>query len=65
MKPVIDGLIIDRMDQNQEIVNQHSNEAALQSVAFKAIVKQIYEQIRQSSSAPPPPTPQSFQGEPC
>jgi type I restriction enzyme R subunit len=54
MKPKVEELMIDRMDQNQEIVNRYLNDAAFQSVAFKAIVKQIYEQIRRTSSAPPP-----------
>jgi hypothetical protein len=42
------------MDQNQEIVNRYLNDPAFQSAAFKAIVKQIYQQIRKNSSAPPP-----------
>jgi type I restriction enzyme R subunit len=54
MKPKIEGLMIDRMDQNQEIVNRYLNDAAFQSAAFKAIVKQIYNEIRQSSTRPPP-----------
>jgi type I restriction enzyme R subunit len=54
MKPKVEGLMIDRMDQNQEIVNRYLNDPAFQSAAFKAIVKQIYEQIRRSGSAPLP-----------
>ena len=54
MKPKVEGLMIDRMDQNQEIVNRYLNDPAFQSAAFKAIVKQIYSEIRRGSSRPPP-----------
>jgi type I restriction enzyme, R subunit len=54
MKPKVEGLMMDRMDQNQDIVNRYLNDAAFQSAAFKAIVKQIYSEIRRSSSRPPP-----------
>jgi type I restriction enzyme R subunit len=56
MKPKVEGLMIDRMDQNQEIVNRYLNDPAFQSAAFKAIVKQIYNEIRRGSTAPPPPS---------
>ena len=56
MKPKVEGLMIDRMDQNQEIVNRYLNDPAFQSAAFKAIVKQIYNEIRRGSSRPPPPS---------
>lgn len=46
MKPKVEGLMIDRMDQNQEIVNRYLNDPAFQAVAFKALVKRIYEEIR-------------------
>jgi type I restriction enzyme R subunit len=55
MKAKVEGLMIDRMDQNQEIVNRYLNDPAFQSAAFKAIVKQIYNEIRKGSSPPPPP----------
>jgi type I restriction enzyme, R subunit len=54
MRPKVEGLMIDRMDQNQEIVNRYLNDPAFQSAAFKAIVKQIYNEIRRESSRPPP-----------
>jgi type I restriction enzyme, R subunit len=53
MKPKVEGLMIDRMDQNQEIVNRYLNDSAFQTAAFKAIVKQIYNEIRRSSTTPP------------
>lgn len=54
MKPKFEGLMIDRMDQNQEIVNRYLNDPAFQGAAFKAIAKQLYDQIRRGSSRPPP-----------
>ncbi len=54
MKPKVEGLMIDRMDQNQEIVNRYLNDPTFQAAAFKAIVKQIYNEIRRPSSNPPP-----------
>src|SRR5579863_7779088 len=39
-------LMIDRNEQNHEIVNRCLNDPAFQSAAFKAIVKQIYSEIR-------------------
>jgi type I restriction enzyme R subunit len=55
MKPKVEGLMIDRMDQNQEIVNRYLNDPAFQSAAFKAIVKRVYDEIRKPGSQPPPP----------
>jgi type I restriction enzyme R subunit len=55
MKPKVEGLMIDRMEENQEIVNRYLNDLTFQGVAFKAIVKQIYNEIRRGSSHPPPP----------
>jgi hypothetical protein len=48
--------MIDRMDQNQEIVNPYLNDPAVQGVALKAIVKRVYDEIRGSSSSLPPPS---------
>lgn len=56
MTPNVEGLMFDRMEQNQEIVNRYLNDPAFQGGAFKAIVKQIYDQIRRGSSRPPPPS---------
>jgi hypothetical protein len=49
MKPKIEGLMIDRMDQNQEIVNRYLNDAAFQSAAFQALVHRIYVEIRETA----------------
>jgi len=48
--------MIARMGQNWEIVNRYLNDPAFQTAAFKAIVKQIYDDIRRSSTRPPPPS---------
>jgi type I restriction enzyme R subunit len=56
MKPKVEGLMIDRMDQNQEIVNRYLNDPAFQTAAFKEIAKRVYDQIRRSSTRPPPPS---------
>jgi len=49
MKQKFDGLMLDRMDQNQEIVNRYLNDPAFQSAAFKALVKRIYDEIRRGT----------------
>jgi len=49
MKQKVEGLMIDRMDQNQEIVNRYLNDPAFQSAAFKALVKRIYDEIRRGT----------------
>jgi hypothetical protein len=41
-------MMIDRMDQNAEIVLKYLNEDQFQEVAFKGIVKRIYDEIRES-----------------
>jgi type I restriction enzyme R subunit len=56
MKPKVEGLMIDRMDQNQEIVNRYLNDPAFQTAAFKAIVKQIYNELRRNRTVPPAPS---------
>jgi hypothetical protein len=37
-------------------LDRYLNDPAFQSAAFKAIVKQIYNEIRRGSTAPPPPS---------
>jgi type I restriction enzyme, R subunit len=55
MKPKVEGLMIDRMDQNQDIVNRYLNDPEFQTAAFKALARRIYDDIRRGSSRPPPP----------
>ena len=40
--------------ERETIVNRYLNDPAFQSAAFKAIVKQIYNEIRRGSTRPPP-----------
>ena len=39
MKPKLETLMIDRMDQNQDVVNRYLNEAEFQDVFFKEFVR--------------------------
>lgn len=46
MRKTIEGKMIDRMDQNSQIVEKYLNEKEFQEVAFKGLVKRIFEEIR-------------------
>ncbi|MFO0760172.1 MAG: DEAD/DEAH box helicase family protein [Byssovorax sp.] len=46
MKGKVEGLMVDRMDQNQEIVTRYLNDMQFQDMAFRLLVKRIYEEIR-------------------
>jgi hypothetical protein len=48
MKGKVEGLMLDRMDQNQEIVTRYLNDPEFQSLAFELIVKRIYDEIRKA-----------------
>ena len=52
MKAKVEGLMIDRMDQNEEIVTRYLNDPDFQRVAFQLLVKKIYEQIREKAMVP-------------
>jgi type I restriction enzyme, R subunit len=54
MRPKVEDIVMDRMDQNQAFVNRYFNDAAFQDAWFKAIVRQIYNEIRKPSSSRPP-----------
>ncbi len=54
MQRKVEGLMLDRMDQNQEIVNRYLNDPEFKAVAFPAIVKRIYDDLRKPGSQPPP-----------
>ncbi|MFO0737562.1 MAG: type I restriction endonuclease [Labilithrix sp.] len=54
MKPVIDGLVMDRMDRNQDIATAYFNEGDFANRFFKAIVRRVYDEIRKPGSQPPP-----------
>jgi type I restriction enzyme R subunit len=53
MKAKVEGLMIDRMDQNQEIVTRYLNDPEFQAVMFDLLVKRIYEDIRRKGEATP------------
>lgn len=46
MKPTVEGLMIDRMEQNQEIVTRYLNDPQFQAAVFGVLVKKIYDEIR-------------------
>ena len=54
MRPVIDGLVMDRVDRNQEIVTAYFNEVDFANRFFKAIVRRVYDEIRNPGSPIPP-----------
>ncbi len=41
--------MIDRMDQNSEIVSKYINEQEFQDVAFGELAKRIYEELREEA----------------
>ncbi len=49
MRTTVENLMIDRMDQNQDIVNRYLNDPTFQAVAFRAIVKRVYDEIRKNA----------------
>ena len=51
MKAKVEGLMIDRMDQNQEIVTRYLNDPQFQEVAFRLLVKRIYDELRMKEPA--------------
>jgi len=46
MKSKVEELMIDRMDNNQEIVTRYLNDPDFQRLAFRLLVKRIYEEIK-------------------
>jgi hypothetical protein len=46
MKGKVEGLMFDRMDQNQEIVTRYLNDPQFQDLAFRLLVRRIYDEIR-------------------
>jgi type I restriction enzyme R subunit len=46
MKEKIEGLMVDRMDQNQEIVTRYLNDSQFQALAFRLLVRRIYDEAR-------------------
>ncbi|MCL2779132.1 MAG: DEAD/DEAH box helicase family protein [Polyangiaceae bacterium] len=50
MKDKVDGLMVDRMDQNQEIVTRYLNDLQFKDLAFRLLVRRIYDEIRGGKS---------------
>ena len=47
----LEGLFIDRMEQNEEIFAKYMNDADFQKVVSEHLLKQVYEQIREEGAA--------------
>ena len=53
MKAKVEGLMVDRMDRNQEIVTRYLNEPEFQDLAFKEFVRRFDTDISAGQLAPP------------
>jgi hypothetical protein len=51
MKAKVEGLMIDLMDQNREIVTRYLDDPEFKATAVKLLVKRIHEEIRAGSHA--------------
>ena len=49
----LEGLFIDRMEQNEEITAKYLNEKEFQEVVGQKLLKQVYEQIRKENKEQP------------
>jgi type I restriction enzyme R subunit len=47
----LEGLFIDRMEQNEEIFAKYMNDADFRKVVSEHLLKQVYEQIREEGAA--------------
>ncbi|MFO0714986.1 MAG: DEAD/DEAH box helicase family protein [Sandaracinus sp.] len=50
LKKKLEGLMVDRMDDNEKIVTRYLNEADFQAVVFEWIAKRVYEDIRKTAA---------------
>ena len=50
MKGKMEGKMVDRIDQNGAIVEKYLNEQDFQNVAFKLLVRKLYDEIRKTGS---------------
>jgi type I restriction enzyme R subunit len=48
----LEGLFIDRMDQNQEIFTRYMNDKQFQDIVAATLLRQVYKQIRERSQNP-------------
>jgi type I restriction enzyme R subunit len=54
MKPRVEGLMIDRMDRNKEIVTRYLNDPVFEAAMFKALVAKLYQDIRRGAAGTSP-----------
>ena len=47
LKKAVEGLFIDRMDQNEELFAKYMNDAAFRKLVDEYLLTQVYEQIRE------------------
>ena len=47
----LEGLFIDRMDQNEEITAKFMNDKEFQDIVGKHLMKQVYDKIRSESAS--------------
>jgi hypothetical protein len=50
MKGKVRDAIVDRMDKNEGIATRYLNEPEFEEAAFKALMRQIYEELRKSAA---------------
>ena len=48
----LEGLFIDRMDQNQEIFARYMNDRQFQEIVAATLLRQVYKQIRERAQNP-------------
>jgi type I restriction enzyme R subunit len=48
----LEGLFIDRMDQNQEIFARYMNDRQFQEIVAATLLRQVYKQIRERTQNP-------------
>ena len=51
MRPRVESLMLDRLEDNQEIVERYLNDAEFQAIAFRLLVKRIYDEIHEAAGA--------------
>ncbi|MGD9159381.1 MAG: hypothetical protein PVG39_13300 [Desulfobacteraceae bacterium] len=49
-RKALEGIFIDRMEQNEEITAKYMNEAQFREIVSKHLLKEVYEQIRKEQN---------------
>ncbi len=47
----LEGLFIDRMEQNEELFARYMNDPAFQKIVAEHLLRQVYDQLRKESAA--------------